>query len=377
VWAKWGDTENGAQLACTTNGATWTSGFAGVWHLEEAMTDEATSGTNRDSTANHNAGAQNGNDDSSGKVGGGQDFDGANDWVNCGNNASLTIAQSLTLGMWINPDTLATWDVFCGKLGGAWSGYGLVITSGTSLRFIIDYYSYGNAYVETSQFSTGDWQYFVGVYDYSTDPKTLQLYRNGTLVASNLTTRTVNNPGGSFCLGCNGDSSNNTDGKLDEVRVSTAARSANWVWAEWMNMASNGVFLSYGPAQGSGGVDAYGIPDAWKIQYFGSATGPNTGALDDWDHDGMNNLGEYGAGTCPADRLSLLKISGWQPGAGSSWVLDWLSVSGRTYTIRGTTNLLLGFPEVVSNYIAATPDTNSCVLPIGQVPRKFYRVLVE
>jgi hypothetical protein len=125
------------------------------------------------------------------------------------------------------------------------------------------------------------------------------------------------------------------------------------------------------------GADAYGIPDAWKIQYFGSTNGPNTGALEDWDHDGMNNLGEYGAGTCPTNRRSLLKISGLQPGAGSDWVLGWLSVSGKTYTIRGTTNLLLGFPEAVSNGIPGTGSTNTCVLPMGQGPRKFYRVVVE
>ena len=35
-------------------------------------------------------------------------------------------------------------------------------------------------------------------------------------------------------------------GRLDEVRISSLARSSNWVWAEFMTVASNVVFSSYG-----------------------------------------------------------------------------------------------------------------------------------
>jgi hypothetical protein len=131
-------------------------------------------------------------------------------------------------------------------------------------------------------------------------------------------------------------------------------------------------------APAGSGVDAYGIPDAWKIQYFGSATGPNTGALEDWDHDGMNNYGEWKAHTNPTNRLSVLKISAWQPGVGSNFALDWLSISGKTYRVEASTNLLLGFPDVVSsNMAAAGSGTNSVMLAMGQAPRKFYRVVLE
>jgi hypothetical protein len=36
------------------------------------------------------------------------------------------------------------------------------------------------------------------------------------------------------------------DGLLDEVRISSVARSTNWVWAEYLNMASNTAFNNYG-----------------------------------------------------------------------------------------------------------------------------------
>ena len=89
------------------------------------------------------------------------------------------------------------------------------------------------------------------------------------------------------------------------------------------------------------------------------------------------NLGEYKAETCPTNRLSALTISDWRMGFSSDVVIDWSSVAGKTYRIQATTNLLLGFPLVVSNGIAATPGTNTCVLTIGPETRRFYRVVVE
>ncbi len=34
-------------------------------------------------------------------------------------------------------------------------------------------------------------------------------------------------------------------GSMDEFRVAKVARSGNWLWAEYMNVASNGVFNTY------------------------------------------------------------------------------------------------------------------------------------
>jgi len=36
-------------------------------------------------------------------------------------------------------------------------------------------------------------------------------------------------------------------GMIDEVRISSVARSSNWIWACWLNMASNPLFNACGP----------------------------------------------------------------------------------------------------------------------------------
>ena len=58
-------------------------------------------------------------------------------------------------------------------------------------------------------------------------------------------------------------------------------------------------------------------------------------------------------------------------------MIQWSSVLGKTYAIQETTDLISGFAETVSNGISGIGGTNSCVLPVGQEPRKFYRVLLE
>ena len=92
----------------------------------------------------------------------------------------------------------------------------------------------------------------------------------------------------------------------------------------------------------------------------------------------MSDADEAIAGTDPTNPLSVLRVASLQMASSSNAALAWLSVTGKTYTIQGTTNLLLGFPEVAGSNIAATSfGTNSSSLPVGQEPRKFYRVRVE
>jgi hypothetical protein len=43
-----------------------------------------------------------------------------------------------------------------------------------------------------------------------------------------------------------GDLTYDFGGSLDEVRISNVARTSNWIWAEYMTMAANPLFTSYG-----------------------------------------------------------------------------------------------------------------------------------
>ncbi|MCF7847403.1 MAG: DUF2271 domain-containing protein [Kiritimatiellales bacterium] len=83
----------------------------------------------------------------------------------------------------------------------------------------------------------------------------------------------------------------------------------------------------------------------------------------DFDGDGLSNLHEQIAGTSPTDRASVFALSGVQenPG-GAGYAVSWYSVSGRTYTIHKTTNLMDGFTELQPG-ISATAPLNTFIDP--------------
>ena len=124
-------------------------------------------------------------------------------------------------------------------------------------------------------------------------------------------------------------------------------------------------------------LDAYGIPSGWKTQYFGATNAVNGGALDDWDHDGMNNLNEFLAGTNPTNASSRFQATSFNGQGGTNFVIQWTSVAGKLYAIQTSTNLLAGFDGWVTNHVPATPPLNTATVSMDRVRSRYYRVMVE
>ena len=100
--------------------------------------------------------------------------------------------------------------------------------------------------------------------------------------------------------------------------------------------------------------DSDGIEDSWENTYFSDLS--TVDASSDIDNDGNTDAAEFQAGTDPTDRNSSFRIN--IQDVSTDFDLSWPSASGRTYSIRMTTDL--GQPwTVVENTIAATPPTNS------------------
>ncbi|HKW29976.1 MAG TPA: PA domain-containing protein, partial [Verrucomicrobiae bacterium] len=120
-------------------------------------------------------------------------------------------------------------------------------------------------------------------------------------------------------------------------------------------------------------TDNNGLPDWWELQYFGQLTGTDPSA--DPDHDGMNNLAEWIAGTNPTNAASVLRLTLVSATNANNVLVSWSSVAGKNYWLERSTNLLTGFNSVVSSNITATAPTNTltdtAILP-GNT--RFYRV---
>jgi hypothetical protein len=123
-------------------------------------------------------------------------------------------------------------------------------------------------------------------------------------------------------------------------------------------------------------TDLNGLPDWWELEYFGHLTGSATNA--DADHDGLNNLAEYLAGTNPTNPASNLGVKMLSVTKSNTVTVSWASVAGKSYWVERATNFPGSFHTVLQTNIAATPPTNTlndtAILP-GKT--RFYRVGVE
>ena len=240
----------------------WDSNFKAVYHMADATTS-----TILDSTSNNNDGTKKDTDEPVGaasKVGLGQDFDGTDDYIDCGTNASLnmgsgdfTIESSFSI-----LNNSAAMRFFCkGRGYGGGKRYDLSFASGVPFVEIDDDTTAKSIY-EVSAFDDGDWHYLVGVHD----GIYLRLYIDG--VESNKSPLDITDYGDidstyALLIGCmlRVDTGLKTDflkGLSDENRISSTNRSASWVKATYNSLWDS--LLTYGAKETpAGGITWNGV----------------------------------------------------------------------------------------------------------------------
>jgi hypothetical protein len=102
---------------------------------------------------------------------------------------------------------------------------------------------------------------------------------------------------------------NYISGSMDEVRVESIPRSANWLWACYMTAASNSVFNSYGAISTGSTVTAtvHGIPYSWLTNH-GITNTSDSVETQNLNGSGFNVLQDYIAGLDPTNRNSIFSV---------------------------------------------------------------------
>ena len=209
----------------------WDSNYKGVWHLNGTETPT----TWADSTLNANTGINNGATATTGRLGGAASFNGTSSYIQIANPTSSNPAK-MSVSVWVKRPTSGNYRDLM-RVDGGWTledgdcgtgeSYFWVQTSssGTNLsRCNINYLPSDNA-----------WHYVVGTYNGSST----NLYVDNILKSSFAQTGTVSGSSSSSSRIGSGISYYYFDGSLDEVRVSTTARSEAWNKFEYYNMSSS------------------------------------------------------------------------------------------------------------------------------------------
>ena len=268
------------------------NGLVGYWKMDESAANSCTGGVNDscDSSGNGSDLAhQTTFTSSAGKFSNSQDFEAStSDYLSINDNASLSIAGSLTIAAWINTESLANGQIVAKDVTGARSYY--LRQFSTSIGFVVS--SDGTnatAYRDsTTTIVNGTWVHVVGVYD--SVQRTMNIYRNGQLDDGTLTgtvPSSIYDSTTSFRIGNDGnDSGGYFDGKLDDVRIYNRALSPREV-RDLYNFAPGPVGYwnmdektgqTVNDLSGNGNAGTLGINSGvasddptWKSGKFGSA----------------------------------------------------------------------------------------------------------
>jgi hypothetical protein len=151
-----------------------------------------------------------------GKIGAALSLDGVDDYVDCGNGASLNITDTITLSVWIKPNDVgnAEYNDYVGKSDHA---YALKHNNTNVFEFVVyDGTWYGATIPVTSDQYNLNWHHLAGTYDGTQ----VKLYVDGKVVASRLRTGVIATTTYNVNIGRNSELTDRLyKGVIDDVRI--------------------------------------------------------------------------------------------------------------------------------------------------------------
>ena len=150
------------------------------------------------------------------------DFDGIDDYVDCGINTSLNLRSSMTIELWIKPNQNmgnGKWDRLVNK--DWYTGYFFGGKEGATNALAVALSGDLNAAVTPNNtIDIGVWQHVGFVFDDLAN--TIKIYKNGMLISTSTWNGTITgNPNSSLTLS---QSSETFNGAMDDVRIWNVAR---------------------------------------------------------------------------------------------------------------------------------------------------------
>ena len=392
IWAYWGNPAVTNQQAYTTNGATWGTNYPGVWHLGSAR-----GATASDTLPNARDGTLRNMEDTdwiAGVVGNGLvlQSDGSNEYID-GLGTVPQGGQTYTVSCWFYQTNTP-------------SGYAEILSQWTSANSGNSFFfGFNNSDIRFSDswndvnigsYANNTWHHLVGV----STPNNAQMDLHGQLKVMKASALLYTG-WGPLLIGKQGElNAEYYAGRLDEVREETTGRSSNWVWACYMNMASNSVFNTYSAATNQAGATTYtltvtsgtgsGSYTAGIVVNITANAAPAGQVFDAWVvNSGNPAIADTNAAsttlTMPASAVAVtatykavtrLLISVVENGGNLSLQVD--TVLGATYVLESAPSLSLPmvWTPLATNIGNGGPLTNTLPQEPG-TPQRFFRYQVR
>ncbi|TFF93765.1 DUF2341 domain-containing protein, partial [Candidatus Thorarchaeota archaeon] len=229
----------------------WTNGYAGVWHLNNDPSTDFI----RDSSGDIHHGTalnmESGDYLLTGQVDGALNFDGADERVRIGNIDSDSW-NAITVSLWIYTTDSVGDDRGIAKEEGTGGGPHIFMVgydAGSLKCRITTDTAY--TYIEPgSGVALSTWYYAVMTWDASLSTNEMKIYLNGSLNGETPNGgSTISDSSIDVMIADNFEATRSWTGSLDEGRISTVARSANWIATEYNNQYSPSSFHSVGSEQ--------------------------------------------------------------------------------------------------------------------------------
>ena len=232
----------------------WRSDYLAVWHLNEDATNESTLAVHNDATGHGHTGRQNYNGATPpgvGAIGGAQDFDGANDHIVVDAvNAIATGYGAMTIlaRVYLRQNAALEYPhiVAAGGLQTS-GGYRQLYWDQSATSWVARYRAQGQDPSLVGNAGDYDqWAVVASVYNGAD----IRMYLDGLQVGDPVPLSGNLSPINTFIIGNNPDleaqdgADRDFDGYLDEIRVSTVARSSDWMHIQAMSM--NGELITFG-----------------------------------------------------------------------------------------------------------------------------------
>ncbi len=300
-----------------------------------------------------------------GMVNGALHFDGQYTKVTVSNSPSLNPVKGITIAAWVY-DNSGGWQLYprIVEKGASDNQYALFANPSGQLEFLLA--GVTNGTITVSPPSSFAWHHLAGTYDGSS---LISLYIDGQLATQQVASGTLALTTDALAIGAKpsgGDSSTFFSGNIDDVRIYGSSLPAAQI-SQLHNIDSVGD----------------GIPDWWRLQYFGSSssTGSTTCAACDADGTGQNNTFKYIAGLDPTNPASVFTLQIVPQIGQTNWqnLLFSPQVAGRTYTPQFSTDLVNGVWMPLTTYTGLLTNGNQVTItdtnPIS--PQEFYRLQIS